>query len=268
MNRISTPYNLQTYQTRLNNPNEQLNNHKTELKETLSSLIEEKIKTLNLNSDDDLTDAHYRDILDSLHNAKTSKFHRILHDAGIKTVSKYSWFSNQRATGKIEGLKRYLEVGNDLQEKTEMRSLFTMNNERTRLQPTQSRSKKYNFVKNYTFNNQMVSINEKKSLPIGTAQGINGKVPTFTGIMDANNLVKGYITWNDMFFREFVGTFKDNKVDTGYLKKGDTYGFYETGVYKESANKQKFDDAVLIYLNQKQSLDESLKTSEMNLTKE
>jgi len=121
MNRISTPYNSPTYQKRLNQSNQHLEDHKAELKEKLSSLIEKKVKTLKLNSEDDLTDAHYRDILDSLHNATTSNgetFHRILNDAGIKTVSKYSWFSNQRSTGKIEALKKYLEAGNVLEEDT------------------------------------------------------------------------------------------------------------------------------------------------------
>lgn len=128
--RISTPYNLQTYQKRLNKPNQHLGDHKTELKEKLSSLIKEKVQTLKLNSEDDLTDAHYRDILDSLHNARTNNggtFHRILNDAGIKTVSKYSWFSNQRATGKIEALKEYLEAGNVLEEGKKDSFLFMAN---------------------------------------------------------------------------------------------------------------------------------------------
>lgn len=113
MTRISTPYNQQVYHSRLANDSNSLETHKAELKEKLSSLIKEKVQTLKLNSEDDLTDAHYRDILDSLHNAETSNggtFHRILNNAGIKTVSKYSWFSNERATGKIEALKIYLDI--------------------------------------------------------------------------------------------------------------------------------------------------------------
>ena len=59
MSRISTPYNLSTYQNRLNKPNQHLENNKAELKEKLRSLIQDKVATLKLHSEDDLTDAHY-----------------------------------------------------------------------------------------------------------------------------------------------------------------------------------------------------------------
>ena len=61
-----------------------------------------------------LTNADFRDILDELHTSNDSAFHSILVDAGIKTVSKYSFYSNERAAGKIEALMSYLDKTNDI----------------------------------------------------------------------------------------------------------------------------------------------------------
>ncbi len=57
-----------------------------------------------------LTDSDYRDILEQLHYDDNGKFHNTLIDFGLKNVSRYSIYSNQRATGKLAALKEYLEI--------------------------------------------------------------------------------------------------------------------------------------------------------------
>ena len=109
MTRISIPYNQATYSNRINNKKQILENIKPQLEANLSSLITKKMIAKNLISEEKLTDNDYMEILNSLHDSN-KELHKLLDSIGIKIVSKYSWFSSQLATGKIEALKKYLET--------------------------------------------------------------------------------------------------------------------------------------------------------------
>ena len=105
MTRVSTPQNLQVYRQRL----EQLHPD-DELKGKLVSLIKKTIETHQLSSDDQLTDAHFREILERLHLDDNARFRGRLLSVGIPYVSRYSPWSNQRATGKVTALMGRLNI--------------------------------------------------------------------------------------------------------------------------------------------------------------
>jgi hypothetical protein len=110
---------LDSYFTRIQNniKNRSISNDSHELILYLNQLITNKTLDklpkrgsyfeLSNFSDNDtfhkLNDADYRDILEKL----DKKFHKELYSLGIKTVSKYSLFGNERATEKIFALQNF-----------------------------------------------------------------------------------------------------------------------------------------------------------------
>ncbi len=112
MNPTATTYNKQTYSTRIrdaskeNISNTTLEKLTTDLAHHLAEKSAHHLAEKSGLNDDNLTDNDYRDVLEDLH--KKVDYHQILNTLGLKSVSKYSWFSNQRATGKIIALKEYL----------------------------------------------------------------------------------------------------------------------------------------------------------------
>ena len=98
-----TPYKQQIYSNRILDANKEkmTKQLKNDLQSKLTILLDEKSTQNN-----SLTDNDYRDILANLHD--DVEYHQILNNLGLKSVSKYSWFYNQRATGKIIALQDWL----------------------------------------------------------------------------------------------------------------------------------------------------------------
>jgi hypothetical protein len=118
MNVSSTPYRKDIYSNRIEEHKKSVSNeNKTKLKAELTTLILEK---QNAKEGKPLTDNDYRDILENLHG--DSNFHAILIQLGLKSVSKYSWFSNQRATGKIVALQNFLSPQNNITDQNKIKS--------------------------------------------------------------------------------------------------------------------------------------------------
>jgi hypothetical protein len=100
----STSYKVDVYYRRL---------EKSEpprgLKRAVIEIITKKLTQLNRDSEDQLSYADYREILEEVHKANPA-YHDYLNQHDIKTVSKLSWFSNTRATGKVAAIKHHLGI--------------------------------------------------------------------------------------------------------------------------------------------------------------
>ncbi len=122
MLRSSTPYRQLIYAERIstattNKPIEDIKKNlqiKAKMQFKLRSLICSKLIETNSIDESRLSDADYRDILERLHYDNNAEFHQELDRLGLANVSRYSIFSNQRATGKIEALKEHLSIADGL----------------------------------------------------------------------------------------------------------------------------------------------------------
>lgn len=86
----------------------ELEQQKNKLNDALNLLINNTLSQFHLADETDLTDKHYRQILNSLHNYNNKEFDSLLSMAGIKKVSRFSWTHSYFATNKIKALKEYL----------------------------------------------------------------------------------------------------------------------------------------------------------------
>ncbi len=107
-NTRSTPYNKDVYMARIQNNRQNISklDEIVVLNDNLEQLISQKVEQQGLANKSVLTDADYRDILEDLH--KNPSCHAILESLNLKSVSRYSFYSNSRATGKIEALQTML----------------------------------------------------------------------------------------------------------------------------------------------------------------
>jgi len=99
---------LKGYLKRLTNHQDKITNHKEQLKDRLRELIFCQVDKLQHKSVRNLTDDDYRDILEKLHDDKD--LHKVLKQVKLWSVSRYSFYGNDRATKKIAALVEYINI--------------------------------------------------------------------------------------------------------------------------------------------------------------
>ena len=227
MTRISSPYRQNIYTTRIQK-SELISGDdeiKNKIKINLQKLILDRLSLNKKSHEDDLSDDDYQNILQDLHN--DPECHAVLENCGIKSVSSYSWFSNRRATGKVEALKIVLGINMPISHEEEFKAESVNSIFKEKQSAQNSRNSKYQIIesKNAVYAAQIKSDKYTKLKKLYTKSKSNNANGSFleqgttaTVLKKENKVIKTYtvsedkINLNKRDFKRFEERFRGKNV--------------------------------------------------------